>query len=71
MNKKSRASSTGKYLNTGNGLCLNYIDLGHSDYVAVVEPDTAFWSLVTKDQLGEVVSGNRIVDKLKIHLKDI
>lgn len=71
MNKKSRASSTGKYLNTGNGLCLNYIDLGHSDYVAVVEPDTAFWSLVKKDQLGEVVSGNKIVDKLKIHLKDM
>jgi uncharacterized protein len=71
MNKKSRASSTGKYLNMGNGLCLNYIDLGHPDYIGVIEPDSAFWSLVRKDQLGEVISENSIVDKLNIHLKDM
>lgn len=71
MNKKSRASSTGKYLNTGNGFSLNYIDLGHPEYAAVIEPDSAFWTLVKKDQLGEIFSGNVISDKLKMHLKSM
>ena len=33
------------------------IDIGHADYVAVVEPDTAFWALVRREKLAELALG--------------
>ena len=55
--KDETAPSRGRFINTGNGPTLQPIDIGHSDYMALIDPDTAFWSLVRKDQVGEVLSG--------------
>lgn len=55
--KDETAPSRGRFINSGNGPTLQPMDIGHPDYIAVVDPDTAFWSLVRKDQVGRVLSG--------------
>jgi uncharacterized protein len=45
-------------VNSGNGMSLLPIDIGHDDYMAVVSPDTAFWALVGKHELAEVFSSS-------------
>lgn len=52
----SRASSRGVHLNSGPGASLIPVDIGHSDYIGLVDPDSAFWSLVKKDRLGAALS---------------
>ena len=47
------APSRGRFVNTGNGPTLQPIDIGHPRYVAMVDPDTAFWSLVKRDTLAD------------------
>ena len=51
------APSRGRYVGTGNGPAFQPIDIGHADYVAVVEPDTAFWALVRREKLAELALG--------------
>jgi uncharacterized protein len=51
------APSRGRYVNTGNGPLLLPIDIGHATHVAVVQPDTAFWSLVQRDRLADALAG--------------
>ncbi len=51
------APSRGRYVGTGNGPALQPIDIGHPDYVAVIEPDTAFWALVRREQLAAAALG--------------
>lgn len=53
---QNSASSRGTYFNTGNGPSLQILDIGHADYVGVVDPDTAFWSLLAKDQVGSALT---------------
>jgi uncharacterized protein len=48
------APSRGRCVGTGNGPTFQPIDIGHADYVAVIEPDTAFWALVLRENLAEV-----------------
>ncbi|OGV65822.1 MAG: peptide-modifying radical SAM enzyme CbpB [Lentisphaerae bacterium RIFOXYC12_FULL_60_16] len=50
------APSRGRFLNTGNGPHLQPLDIGHDSYVALIEPDTAFWSLVRKDALADTLA---------------
>ena len=50
------APSRGRFLNTGNEPQLQPIDIGHDSYVALIEPDTAFWSLIRKDALAETLA---------------
>jgi uncharacterized protein len=45
--------SQGKYFNTGNGPTLQIIDIGHAEYMALIDPDIAFWSLIPKDDIGK------------------
>ena len=47
------APSRGRYVGTGNGPAFQPIDIGHPDYVAVIEPDTAFWALVRREKLAD------------------
>ncbi len=54
------APSRGRFANTGEGPSLHPIDVGHADYVAVVDPRTAFWALVVRDQLADAVSGGSL-----------
>jgi uncharacterized protein len=50
------ASSRGLHFNTGNGGTLQPIDIGHSEYLGLVDPDTAFWALIQKDKLAEALT---------------
>jgi len=50
------APSRGRFLNSGNGPHLEPIDIGHDAYMALIEPDTAFWSLVRKDALADTLA---------------
>jgi uncharacterized protein len=51
------APERGRRFNSGGGPVLQTIDIGHERYMAVVDPDTAFWALVPKEKLGKVLSG--------------
>jgi uncharacterized protein len=54
------APSRGRYVGTGNGPAFQAIDIGHADYVAVLESDTAFWSLVRREKLADVMLGGSL-----------
>ncbi|MEI6564609.1 MAG: peptide-modifying radical SAM enzyme CbpB [bacterium] len=53
--------SRGRYLNSGTGPSLHPVDIGHADYLALVDPDTAFWSLVPKADLSTVIGDARFL----------
>lgn len=59
-----KAGSAGLLANTGNGPTLQYADIGHADYGALIEPDAAFWSLVRKDQVADTFSDGPFLKKL-------
>ncbi len=54
------ASSRGDWINSGNGPAFQPIDIGHPDYMGVLEADTAFWSLVRKENLPELFTGGSL-----------
>ncbi len=56
------APSGGRFLNSGNGPCIQPVDIGHPDYVALIEPDSAFWMLVPQNEVGSVLSGGKWLD---------
>jgi len=47
------AASRGLHFNSGAGCTLSPLDIGHADYAAVIDPDTAFWALLRKDKLAD------------------
>jgi len=59
------ASSRGIHINTGNGPTIQPIDIGHPDYIALLDPDTAFWSLVKKTELGGTLSGGSLLGQYR------
>lgn len=59
------APSRGRYVGTGNGPAFQPIDIGHPEYVAVIEPDTAFWALVRREQLAELALGNGLTKSFR------
>ena len=61
----SSASSRGVYFNTGNGPTIQLIDIGHPDYIALLAPDTAFWSLLKKDKLGEALTNRSFMGQYR------
>ncbi|MCP4176690.1 MAG: peptide-modifying radical SAM enzyme CbpB [bacterium] len=62
-----KASSSGRFSNTGNGYNLNLIDIDHPDYMAAIEPDIAYWSLILKDKISELYKSSNIVSTLEKH----
>ncbi|MEJ2201880.1 MAG: peptide-modifying radical SAM enzyme CbpB, partial [Desulfuromonadaceae bacterium] len=52
----NKASSRGIHFNSGNGPSLLPVAIDHPDYIALLDPDAAFWSLIQKDKLGEALS---------------
>ncbi len=56
---------SGKYANTGEGITFQPIDIGHPDYVALIDPDTAFWALVLKESLGDALSGGSLLEQYR------
>jgi uncharacterized protein len=57
---RGAAPSRGRFVNTGNGPTFQVIDIGHRDYVAAIDPDTAFWSLVKRKKLADVLTGGEL-----------
>lgn len=57
--------SKGRYVNTGTGPTFQPIDIGHADYFGVIEPDTAFWSLVRRDRLADALTGGSLLKAYK------
>ena len=55
------APSRGRLAGTGNGPAFSVIDIGHPRYMAVIEPDTAFWVLVRREKLAETLHGDRLL----------
>jgi uncharacterized protein len=64
---KKAAAGGGHFLNTGDGNRLEIIDIGHPVYVAAIEPDMAFWSLIEKSRLADTLENGEIAGKLKRH----
>ncbi len=64
---RSGLSSSGEFFNSGAGVSLQVIDIQHPEYVAMVEPETAFWGLVKKESLEEVINGKEFLQKFKKH----
>lgn len=77
------APTGGRYANTSHGPTMQLVDIGHKDYVALIDPDTAFWSLVRKEKAESAMNGgelllkyreqvasfSREMDDLRFHLK--
>lgn len=64
------ASSRGLYFNTGNGPTLQPIDIGHEEYIALIDPDTAFWSLLKKEKLGQALTDSSFLDQYREKLSE-
>lgn len=56
------APSRGRFINSGAGPAIQPYDIGHASHIALISPDTAFWSLVRKDQLAETLGGGPLLD---------
>lgn len=41
---------------------LTPVDIGHASYVALTDPDTAFWALVDKTRVAETLAGGALLD---------
>lgn len=52
----NRTSSRRVYFNTGNGIQFQLIDIKHKDYVGLISADTAFWALVKKNRVGQILT---------------
>ncbi len=49
--------SLGASTEGGSESSLTSIDIGHSVYAAIIDPQTAFWALVDKAQLTNILKG--------------
>jgi uncharacterized protein len=61
MTTQQNLSSRGVHFNTGDGPTFLPIDIGHPKFVGLVEPDTAFWSLIEKDKLGHALCDGKLL----------
>ncbi len=59
-----------KNFNTGENLRLVPLDISHEDYCAVIEPESAFWALVRKDELAENLFSPELVKQLSAKIAD-
>jgi len=62
---RSRASSRGKYINSGNGPTIQVIDIGHPEYIGLVDPDTAFWALTKKHKIGKALTDSSFLNRYR------
>jgi uncharacterized protein len=63
--QQGRAPSRGFHYNTGNGCTLQVLDIGHSDYIGLIDPDTAFWALIRKDRLSAALTQGTFIDQYR------
>lgn len=48
------------YANTGYGPRFSVLEIGLPDRVAVIEPETAFWALAGREEVGEALAGELV-----------
>jgi uncharacterized protein len=53
--------SRGLFVNSGNGPTFQPIEIGHPQYVGLLDADTAFWSLVKRDKLSCVLRDSAVL----------
>lgn len=70
MERPTTASSRGRYLNTGNGPTIQPLEIGHPDYLALIDPDTAFWLLVRRDKLGDALTNGSFLAQYRKKYED-
>ncbi|MBI5636568.1 MAG: peptide-modifying radical SAM enzyme CbpB [Nitrospinae bacterium] len=61
----AEAPSRGLYFNSGTGPSIVPIDIGHKEYIGLIDPDTAFWSLVKKEKLADTLTSSRFISGYK------
>lgn len=59
------ASSRGCYANSGNGPSFQSIEIGHSNYIGLIDADTAFWALVERSRMPDVIRDSRFINRYK------
>ncbi len=59
-----------KNFKTGENPALLPIDIGHGDYCAVLEPDSAFWALVPKSELADKLFNGKLAESLSAKIAD-
>ncbi len=52
--------SNGEFLNSGAGHNLVPVDIGHDEFIAVVNPETAFWALSRKRDLADNLTNGKL-----------
>ncbi|MEK7449098.1 MAG: peptide-modifying radical SAM enzyme CbpB, partial [Planctomycetota bacterium] len=57
------------HFNSGDGLQLQPINIGHKNYIGLISADTAFWALVRKDQVSQVLNDSLLLRKYQRKLK--
>lgn len=55
IRKEEAAPDRGRFFNSGSGPTFQVLDIGHDAYLALIDPDTAFWSLVRKAKLADAL----------------
>lgn len=60
MNRAQSPQPGPLYANSGYGPRFSVLEIGLPDQVAVVEPELAFWALVSREALGTVLAGDLI-----------
>lgn len=60
-----------QFFNTGHGHCLQLLDIQHPDYMAAIQADTAFWTLVKKENLAQTLTNREISLKLTRYSKEM
>lgn len=67
MSDIATACALGRHVNSGSGPSLLPLDIGHTEYLALTDPATAFWALVRKDRLVETLTGGPLLDRYRAH----
>lgn len=70
FNMSKAASLRGEYFNSGNGPTIQLIDIGHSEYIGLVDPDTAFWALIKKHKVGKALTNSSFMSRYRKKASD-
>jgi len=60
--KDAAAPSRGRFVNSGNGPTFQPIDIGHPEFLAAIDPDTAFWSLIRREKVANILSDSSFIE---------
>jgi uncharacterized protein len=56
---------SGKYYNSGDGPNFQPLDIGHDKYNALINPETALWMLVKKNEFGNFLTDENLLKSFK------